>query len=97
MKLRKNIYILGKDVDVEWKRDTGNYGTWSEAMLKIEMEEGQPLDMAESTMLHEILEALKDLLKLQLSHDDLARLENGLYAVLSDAGVDLSPLVEVKR
>jgi len=96
MKLRKNIYILGKDVDVEWKRDTGNYGTWSEAMLKIEMEEGQPVDMAESTMLHEILEALKDLLKLQFSHDDLARLENGLYAVLSDAGVDLSPLIKEK-
>jgi hypothetical protein len=65
-------------------------------MLRIELELGQPLEMAESIMLHEGLEALKDLLKLQFSHDDLARLETGLYALLKDNGVSLRPLVEVK-
>ena len=47
-----------------------------------------------STVLHEILEALKYYLELEMEHSVIMALEAGLYQVLVDNGVDLSPLLE---
>lgn len=47
-----------------------------------------------STVLHEILEALKYHLELEMEHNVIMALEAGLYQVLVDNGVDLSPLLE---
>lgn len=53
-------------------------------------------DLAEdghaSTLLHEILEALNYHLELKLEHRAIMSLEAGLFQVLTDNGVDLSPL-----
>ena len=53
-------------------------------------------DLAEenaiSTLLHEILEALNFHLALKLEHKIIMALEAGLFQVLVDNGVDLSPL-----
>ena len=102
-KLRKAIDIQGKSVDIKWiknlKSEDGEacFGTYSYAGQTIEMALGQPVDLAESTMLHEVLEALLRELRIRsLKHEDLDRLESGLYAVLTGAGVDLSPLVKEK-
>jgi hypothetical protein len=95
-KLRSSIRILGKNVKVKWIKDAADFGTYSRPLQEIEMELAMPIQLAESTMLHECLEALKQEFRLTLSHDDLEDLEVGLYTVLSDAGVSLRPLVEVK-
>lgn len=50
-----------------------------------------------STVLHEILEGLKHHLSLKISHDDIERLETGLFTVLTDNGVNLSPLIRKPR
>lgn len=51
-------------------------------------------EQAESTLLHEVIEALNFHLELKLEHPAIMRLEAGLYQVLADNGVDLSPLLE---
>ncbi len=45
-------------------------------------------------MLHEILEVLDERMELGMEHRVIQSLEAGLYQVLNDAGVDLSPLLE---
>ena len=47
-----------------------------------------------STMLHEIIEALNYHLELNLEHSAIMSLEAGLYQVLNDSGINLSPLLE---
>jgi hypothetical protein len=47
----------------------------------------------QSTLLHEILEALNYHLALKLEHQSIMSLEAGLYQVLNDNGVNLSPLL----
>ena len=44
-------------------------------------------------LIHEILEVLKDNLKLELSHDDLERLEHGLSAALRDNQAVISKFI----
>lgn len=51
-------------------------------------------EQKQSTALHEIIEALSYHLQLNLEHNIIMSLEASLYQVLSDNGVDLSPLLE---
>lgn len=51
-------------------------------------------EQKESTLLHEIIEALNYHLSLELSENTIMSLEAGLYQVLSDNGVDISPLLK---
>jgi hypothetical protein len=46
----------------------------------------------ESTLLHEIIEALDYHLELGLNHQTIMSLETGLYTVLIDGGVNISGL-----
>jgi hypothetical protein len=46
-----------------------------------------PKDLQESTLLHEILEALNYHLELGLKHPQITALEAGLYQVLKDNGI----------
>jgi len=48
----------------------------------------------ESTVLHEIIEALNKHLSLGLEHPIMERLEAGLYTVFRDSGVDMSFLLK---
>ena len=47
-----------------------------------------------STLLHEVIEALNYHLALNLRHAAIMALEAGLFQVLTENGVDLSPLLE---
>ena len=48
----------------------------------------------ESTVIHEILEALKYHCQIDLDHKDLSVLEAALYQVLKDIGMDMSLLLK---
>lgn len=48
----------------------------------------------QSTVIHEIMEAAKYHLGLELSHNAIMSLETVLYQTLTDAGVDLSLLTK---
>lgn len=48
----------------------------------------------ESTLIHEIIEAVNHALDLGLAHNQVCAVEVALYGALTAAGVDLSPLVE---
>ena len=50
-----------------------------------------------SCILHEILEGLNHLLQLDLPHRTMTRLETGLFQVLTQNGVDISPLLEEEK
>lgn len=52
---------------------------------------------AESTLLHEILEALGYHLGIEIEHKQMMALESGLYQTLKDNGVDLSVITEGNR
>lgn len=59
---------------------------------------GMPRQNQESTMIHEIIEAINWQLKVNLREQQIIFLEIGLYNVLRNAGVDLRPLmVELKE
>jgi bifunctional DNase/RNase len=47
---------------------------------------------AQSTMIHEMIEAINYALELKLEHNAIQSLEAGLYQALIDNGVDLTPL-----
>lgn len=59
----------------------------------IQIAEGLVEQQRVTTVLHEIIEALNYHLELELEHNKIMSLEAGLYQVLSENGVDLSPLV----
>ena len=61
--------------------------------LQIRLDAHLPRQQLESTLLHEIIEALNHALELKLEHGAIAGLEAGLYQVLTDNGVDLTPLL----
>lgn len=47
-----------------------------------------------STLIHETLEQLNDQLEIGLEHRQITALEAGLYQVLTDNGIDLTPLLK---
>ena len=49
-----------------------------------------------STLLHEIIEAVNYHLNLDLKENQIMGLEAGLFQVINDNGVDLSPLLKEK-
>ncbi len=69
-------------------------GEMNPTQQTIKVQANQCQQQKESTVLHEIIEALNFHLKLELGQDNkiIAPLEAGLYTALTDAGVDLSPL-----
>jgi hypothetical protein len=89
--------ILGynyKMRSVDCDLDAGNMGTCHTAKNTIIISTDYPDDRRISTVLHEILEALNFNLELELTHPVTTQLESGLFQVLTDAGVDLSPLLK---
>lgn len=70
----------------------GAMGRCHYARLRIQIAEDCAPQQEASTLLHEILEALNAHMDLHLEHTAIMGLESGLYQVLRDAGVDLSPL-----
>ena len=92
------IRILGKDYRVEWMRtlcsigDLGGQCSNHDLLIRIDdCETFADAEQAE-TLLHEIMEAVKYQLGLDVPHSAVHALSTGLYAVLADNPILLSLL-----
>lgn len=63
----------------------------------IDVAKNQHVEQQLSTVLHEILEALNKALQIELDEGKIRRIEAGYFQVLTDAGVDLTPLMKELR
>lgn len=86
--LPTKLKILGHNYEIVYHddRDTGNsaLGTQWEKYLKLWIKSDQARTKMESTLLHEVIEAINSELALELDHSMICRLEAGLYQVLRD-------------
>ena len=91
----RGLKILGYDYKV--KPSTvidlgGNYGTIDTDGFTIRIAKDVDRQVIESTMIHEILEAIEKHLELGLDHKVISQLEVGIYGALKSGGVDLGKL-----
>ncbi len=78
-------YVYSIEATKKLERDgVACVGICDNRNLHILLEKDCTPQMTRSTLLHEILEALKERLRLKLSHDTIDQLEAGLDAVLVD-------------
>lgn len=70
----------------------GHFGLFHPESQKIRIADDLCEQQIISTVLHEIVEALSYHLELRLEHNVIMSLEAGLYQVLSENGVDLTPI-----
>ena len=88
--------ILGYDYTLHIGGDSDVMDSYGRCLPKLQriLVASDLTDQAKITVvLHEVLEALKFHLELNLDHNVLSSLESGLFQVLTDSGVDLTPLV----
>lgn len=82
------IRVLGHTIAVVYDpnlcRDQGKYGSYQGVAEKILIDSSMSASQIRTTLLHEILEALNDLLHLELPHEKLQQIEVGLFAVMED-------------
>lgn len=87
MGIPKELKIGGINYDVEvvpWQDVPGALGEHNGAKQRIRISADQSLDMQESALLHEIIEALNYMYSLNLKHSQIEVLESTLYQVLKD-------------
>ncbi len=90
------LKVLGYSYDVDFSNtctQMGAMGRCDTNRLLIQIANDSSLKQQESTMLHEILEALDMHMELNLSHQTICLLEAALYEVLTDNGVKLASLL----
>ena len=88
MKIPHKINVLGLTYDIIEQEDlvdgTGTSGqTWI-LKQKIFLDKKQCQQQKESTLIHEIIEAINSQLELELPHKTICALEAGIYQSLSD-------------
>lgn len=86
--------ILGFNYDLVLREDKEDFGKMDIMNGTMFIDTQAPLQIQLSTVLHEALHALDTHLCLRLGHSRVRLLEAGLFAFLSDNGVDLSPLLK---
>jgi hypothetical protein len=88
---------LGYDYTVKPNPGIGKredkYALYNAGALEIEYDSTLHRQMQESSILHEIIEAINYHLQLNLKHAQIMALETGLYGALNDSGVDLGRLI----
>ena len=92
--------ILGYNYTIELGSDSdrmGAYGRCMSGKQVIQIANNLNREMEDSTILHEILEALKYHLDIGINEQQVMSLEAGLYQTLTEAGVDLAPLLAELR
>ena len=92
--------ILGYSYQVQrsgHSDDLGASGRCHQLKQTIQIASNLTKEGAQSTLLHEILEALNYHLQLELGEGVIMSLESGLFQVLADNGVDLSPLLREEK
>jgi len=82
---KDKVDILGVDFKIAYKnieeRDNPNMGIVDTKLGIIYLSTQMPDDIAEETLLHEIIHAISDKLHLELSEKKVTALSSGLYAV----------------
>ena len=85
-KKRLSMRILGLDVaikpDAELGRGRGLCGEWHPGQATVTIDPALAPQQQGETLVHEILEALKSSMQLQLTHRTLSALATGLHAVM---------------
>ena len=93
--------ILGYIYEIELGSDSsrmgGYYGQCHHGKQVIQIANDLNRQQEDSTILHEIIEALKYHLGIKLEHGHIMAFEAGLYQALTENGVDLSPLLAELR
>ena len=95
------IKILGHGytVDLSQRLDEmrGNVGVCDLDYLTIKIANDAPQDVKESTLLHELIEAINYHLELKLKHKQIMGLEVGLYQIFSENGINLGKVLEERE
>ena len=92
--------ILGCNYKLEQRfsvKSLDSFGKFIGQTQEIQIANDLPKEHFESTILYEIIEAINWHLGLKLEHPTIMGLETGLYQVLTENGVDLSPLAKPLR
>ena len=86
MRIPDKIKILGYDYTIKMidLNETEKFGTQDMNTLTIRLNENKAQSQIDSTLLHEIIEAINFHLGLELNHYQINALEAGLYQVLKD-------------
>jgi hypothetical protein len=94
MNIPTKIKILGHiyniTLSVEPQLGSGTSGKCCANLLRIDLDSSTPATRRDEALLHEIIEALKFHLELNLEHSDLSALSEGLYAVMRDNGLNFN-------
>lgn len=92
----KQLKILGYGYSLDLSKNSdgmgGNIGLTHFDHKYLQIANDLDQDMKNSTLIHELIEALNYHLELNLQHPQIMALEVGLHQVLNDNGVDLSVL-----
>ena len=89
--------VLGFDFTVDMTHtrvDIGAMGRCNIDELRLMIASDIPKHQQDSTVLHEVIEAVCAALEITVKHEVIAQMEAGLFAVFSSNGVDLSPLLK---
>ena len=86
MRIPDKIKILGYDYTIKMidLNETEKFGNLDMNTLTIRLNENKAQSQIDSTLLHEIIEAIDFHLGLELKHYQINALEAGLYQVLKD-------------
>jgi hypothetical protein len=74
--------------------DIGSMGRMHGGSLVIQVANDLDPQQTQSTLIHEIIEAINFHLQLRIRHEVVSALETGIYQTLVNNGVDLSPLLK---
>ena len=93
----RKLKILGYNYTIEEQGDSDTIGAFGNSNSKtqcIHIATDLAPEQKQSTVLHEVIEAINYHLSLGLKHDTIMRLETALFQTLRENGVSLSKLGE---
>jgi hypothetical protein len=85
LKVLGHVYEVRDSTKLVRERNTA--GTCCAGTLEIELDPDSPVTRYEEALLHEVFEALNYHLSLDLNHDKMSALSEGLFQVLADNGL----------
>lgn len=75
----------------------GNVGFCDFDRKLLQVSNDVDVDVRNSTLMHEIMEAINYHLEIELTERQIKQLEVGLHQVLNEGGVNLNPLIEERK
>jgi len=86
VKIPEKVKVLGHEYSVILidQSQVGEFGSTDVNTLTIRLSKNKAQGQIDSTLLHEIIEALNHDLELRLEHNQISSLEASLYQVLKD-------------